>query len=309
MTLHPTIKEMIKVTHEAKNLPMSKTPLAEIRKSPARLKRLMGEPMPLAKVMNHIIPTDQRNMLMRLYYPEENKLLPLLLYFHPGGFVKGDIDTHDPVCRMLSATSGCIVAALNYPLAPENPFPIAIREAKTALHWIIAHPKELSHDGRIAIGGENAGGNLAAVLTHEVRAEVHAPLSFQVLIYPQTDLTCSTLSHQEFEKGYLLEKESIEWYKTQYLGKGGKAEDPRISPLLAPDLSGLPPALIITAEFDPLRDEGEIYAQRLKEAGVPVKLHRYKGMVHGFFQMAGILDDARLAIQEVAETLKTHFNL
>ena len=133
-------------------------------------------------------------------------------------------------------------------------------------------------------------------------------ISFQVLIYPQTDLTCSSLSHQEFDKGYLLEKKSIEWYKKQYLGKEGNPEDPRVSPLFVSDFSSLPPALIITAEFDPLRDEGELYAQKLKEAGVLVKLHRYRGMVHGFFQMGGILDDARQAIQEVGETLKAHFH-
>ena len=308
MPLHPTIKEIIKVTKDSHNLPINKIPLEEMRKSPMRMKRLMGDPVPLAKVMNHIIPTQQGKLLMRLYYPEENKPLPLLLYFHPGGFVKGDIDSHDTVCRSIAQTSGCLVAALNYPLAPENPFPIALREAKTALHWISTHPTEINFDGRIAIGGENAGGNLAAALTLEMRDEVHPHISFQVLIYPQTDLTCSTLSHQEYDKGYLLEKESIEWYKEQYLGKDGDAEDPRVSPLLASDFSALPPTLIITAEFDPLRDEGEIYAQKLQEAGVPVKLHRYNGMVHGFFQMGGILDDARQAIQEVGETLKNHFH-
>lgn len=307
--LHPTIKEIIKVTNESKNLPISKTPIEEIRKGPTRIKRLMGEPRPLAKVMNHIIPTDEGKILMRLYYPDDTKPLPLLLYFHPGSFVKGDIDAHDPLYRSLAEATGCLVAGINYPLAPENPFPKAIHEAKIALHWISARPKELNYDGRIAVGGENSGGNIAAVLTHEVRDEIHPQISFQVLIYPQTDLTCSTLSHQEFDKGYLLEKESIDWYKQQYIGLEHTPEDPRISPLLATDHSSLPPALIITAEFDPLRDEGESYAQKLQEAGVPVTLHRYDGMVHGFFQMGGILDDARLAMQEVGETLKHHFKL
>jgi len=307
--LHPTIKEIIQVTKEANNLPISKISLEEVRRGPMRMKRLMGDPQPLAKVMNHIIPTEHEKLLMRLYYPQENKPIPLLFYFHPGGFVKGDIDAHDPVCRSIAMASGCLVATFNYPLAPENPFPIALLAAKRVLQWISSHPKELGFDGRIAIGGENAGGNLAAALSQEMRKEPSLNISFQVLIYPQTDLTCSTLTHQEFEKGYLLEKESIDWYKEQYLGKEGNPEDPRVSPLLAHDFSSLPPALILTAEFDPLRDEGEQYAQKLRAAGVPVKLHRYEGMVHGFLQMAGILDDARLAIQEIGETLKTHFNL
>jgi len=307
--LHPTLKEIIAVTKEAKNLPISRMSLAEIRKGPMKIKPLSGEPKVMAKVMNHIIRADEGNLLIRLYYPEENKPLPLLLYFHPGGFVKGDIDTHDSVCRSLAAASGLIVASVNYPLAPENPFPKGLKAAKSVLHWLATHPQEISSDGRIAVAGENAGGNLAAVLTHEVKNQPHPKISFQVLIYPQTDLTFSTLSHQEYGSGYLLERDSIEWYKKQYLPPNHDPADPRVSPLFAADFSNLPPALIITAEFDPMRDEGETYAQKLKEKGVPVKLKRYKGMVHGFFQMAGLLDDARLAIAEVGETLKTHFAL
>ncbi|QVL54847.1 MAG: alpha/beta hydrolase [Simkaniaceae bacterium] len=309
MTLHPTLKEIITVTKAANNPPLSRVPLAEIRKGPMKIRPLAGEPKPLAKVMNHIIHHEEGNLLVRLYYPKENTLLPVLLYFHPGGFVKGDIDAHDPTCRALADASGCLIASMNYPLSPENPFPKALNAAKAVLHWISSHPKEISSDGRIAIGGEDAGGNLAAVLTQEVRDEPHPDISFQVLIYPQTDLTCSSLSHLEYGSGYLLEKESIEWYRKQYLDSDHDLTDPRISPLYFPDFSSLPPALILTAEYDPMRDEGESYAQKLKEKGVPVKLKRYKGMVHGFFQMAGLLDDARLAIQEVGETLKAHFKL
>lgn len=305
MTLHPTVQEIITVTKEANNLPLSKLSLSEVRKGPMRLRPLSGEPRPLAKVMNHIIHCKEGNLLIRLYYPEEKKDLPVLLYFHPGGFVKGDIDSHDPVCRALADSSGFLVASLNYPLAPENPFPKALNAAKEALQWIHNHPKELSSDGRIAVGGEDAGGNLAAVLTHEMREII----SYQVLIYPQTDMTCSTPSHQEFASGYLLEKESIDWYKKQYLKNGEDLTDPRISPLFSKDFSSLPPTLIVTAEYDPLRDEGEAYAEKLKGSGAFVVLKRYEGMVHGFFQMSGLLDEARLAIEEVGETLKTHFGL
>lgn len=307
--LHPTLKEMIEVTREANNPPFSRMSLAEIRRGPLKIKPLAGEPKPLAKVMNHIIHTDEGNLLMRLYYPQENKPLPAVLYFHPGGFVKGDIDTHDPICRSLADASGCLIISLNYPKAPEHPYPQAIKAAKEAFLWIAAHPKELGSDGRIAVAGENAGGNLAAVLTHEVRELVKPSISFQVLIYPQTDLTFSTLSHQEFEAGYLLERDSLEWYKKQYLPKNANPESPHISPLFASNFSSLPPALIITAEYDPMRDEGESYAQQLQSAGVPTTLKRYPGMVHGFFQMGGLIEDARLAIEDVGETLKTHFLL
>lgn len=309
MTLHPTFKEIIKVTKAANNPPLSRVPLAEIRKGPMKILPLAGESRPLAKVMNHIIHYKKENLLVRLYYPKANTSLPVFLYFHPGGFVKGDIDAHDPICRTLADASGCLVASMNYPLSPENPFPEALNAAKVVLYWISSHPKEISSDGRIAIGGEDAGGNLAAVLTQEVRDEPHLNISFQVLIYPQTDLTCSMLSHQEYGSGYLLERESIEWYREQYLDGDHDLTDPRISPLYSSDFSSLPPALILTAEYDPMRDEGESYAQKLKEKGISVKLKRYQGMVHGFFQMAGLLDDARLAIQEVGETLKTHFCL
>ncbi|MCB1107785.1 MAG: alpha/beta hydrolase, partial [Chlamydiia bacterium] len=287
--------------------PLSKVPLSEVRKGPMKMRPLAGEPKPLARVMNHIIHGEEGNILMRLYYPKENVSLPTFLYFHPGGFVKGDIDAHDPICRLLAEESGCLVVTINYPLAPENPFPKALRVAKETLHWISTHPKEIRSDGRIAIGGEDAGGNLAAVLTHEVQNEPHPHISYQVLIYPQTDFTCAMLSHQEFGSGYLLEKTSIDWYKSQYLSPDHDLKDPRISPLYAKDFSSLPPALVITAEYDPMRDEGEAYAHKLKQSGVPTILKRYNGMVHGFFQMPGLLDDARLAIQEVGETLKAHF--
>jgi len=307
--LHPTLKEILSVTNEANNLPMSRMSLAEIRNGPMKMKPLSGEPKAMAKVMNHIIRTNEGDLLMRLYYPKDNKPLPVLLYFHPGGFVKGDIDSHDPVCRSIAAASGCLVASINYPLAPENPFPKALTAAKEALQWIATHSTELNSDGRIAVAGENAGGNLAAVLTQEVRENIHPKISFQVLIYPQTDFTFSSLSQQEYSSGYLLERDSIEWYKKQYIPQDQDAMDPRISPLYAHDFSSLPPALIITAEYDPMRDEGETYAQKLKSAGVPTELKRYKGMVHGFFQMEGILDETRLAINHVGETLKTHFSL
>ena len=309
MPIHPAVNEILKITNESNNLPVSRISLKELRNRNRQLNKLMEEPEPLPKIMNHIIPIDKGNIMMRIYYPSETKFLPVLLYFHPGSFVKGDINSHDPVCKSLTHATGCIVISINYPLAPENPFPEAIEQLKEVFHWITSHCKELHCDGRIAIGGEDSGGNLAAVLTQELRNESYSNISFQILIYPQLDLTCSSLSHKEFEKGFLLEKNAIEWYIKQYLGESGNPKDPRASPLLNEDLSLLPPGLIFTAEYDPLRDEGEQYAQNLNNAGVPTRLVRYPGMVHGFFQMNGILDDAREAINQVGQTLREHFSI
>jgi len=308
MTLDPTIKEIIEVTKEANNPPLSKVPLSTVRQGPMKMRPLAGEPVPLAKVMNHIIH-ENGNHLLRLYYPKDDTPLPTLLYFHPGGFVKGDIDSHDATCRALAQTSNCIVVSMNYPLAPENPFPKALDAARSVLYWISSHPKEIGSDGRIAIGGENSGGNLAAVLTHEVKDAPFPDISYQVLIYPQMDFTLSTLSHEEYAAGYLLERDSIEWYRSQYLKNNEDLTDPRISPLYAKDFSDLPPAFIVTAEYDPMQDEGEFYAQKLKDHDVPVEYKKYPGMVHGFFQMAGILDTAKLAISDVGNALKNHFEL
>lgn len=305
--LHPTLKEMIAVTKEAKNPPISHHSLAEIRRGPLKMKPLAGEPKPLPKVMNHLIHTSEGNLLIRLYYPREDRPLPALIYFHPGSFVKGDLDSHDSVCRSLAEASGCLVIAVNYPKAPEHPYPHALRQGKEAVLWIKENAKEIHCDGRLAIGGENAGGNLAAVLSHTLRGQVS--LSCQVLIYPQTDLTFSSNAHQTYGTGYLLERESLEWYKKQYLPKNADSKDPSISPLFAKDFTSLPPTLILTAEYDPLRDEGEDYAQKLAAAGVPTIHQRYEGMVHGFFQMGGIIEEGRLAIETVGKTLKAHFSL
>lgn len=307
MVLHPTIKEILQISKQAHNLPLNQIPLQEIRKSPMRIKRLMGTPVPVENIVNHSIKPYPDHLLLRLYYPKGEAPFPLLLYLHPGGFVKGDVDAYDPVYRTLAQHSGCIVAALNYSLAPEHPFPTALAETKTALHWIVSHQSEIGCDGRVAIGGEEAGGNLAAVVTQEMRDEGRIHLSFQLLICPQTDLTCSSLSHETFATGFLLERTSIDWYKEQYLSETEDTKNPQISPLLATDFSSLPPAFILTAELDPLRDEGETYAHKLKEAGVSVEHHRYEGMVQGFFQMGGVLDIARLAHQKVGKALQTHF--
>jgi acetyl esterase len=307
MSVHPTFEEMVKITKEAKNPPVQRQSLAELRRGPHLIKPLAGEPPPVPRILNHMIESGERQLILRMYYPKDKEKLPILLYFHPGCFVKGDIEAHDIVCRQITLASGCIVASVNYSLAPEHKFPAALEDGYAALDFLAKHAQDVQADGRLAIGGENAGANIAAALTHRLRDERGFELDFQVLIYPQLDLTLSHPSINKYGKGYLLEKEALEWYRSRYLPLQIHPSDPRVSPLFQPKFEGLPPALIITAAFDPLKDEGELYAEKLKRAGVPTTLTCYPGMLHGFFQMGGVIDEGQEAIRQVGDALKQVF--
>lgn len=305
--MHPTFIEMIQVTQEANNPPVQRQSLTELRKGPHLIKPLAGDPPPIPEIMNHMIEGSGRHLILRLYYPKEKQKLPLFLYFHPGCFVKGDIESHDTVCRHLALKSGCIVASVNYSLAPEHPFPAALEDGYAALNWLAQNPDQVHADGRLAIGGENAGANIAAVLAHQLRDEGNIEVDYQVLVYPQTDLTLSHPSCQIYQTGYLLEKKALEWYISKYLPPDIANDDPRVSPLYHSRFEGLPPTLMITAEFDPLKDEGEAYAKKLKAAGVSTTLTCYAGMLHGFFQMGGVIEEGMQAIDEVSMALKGVF--
>lgn len=307
MSVHPTFEEMVKITKEANNPPVQRQSLAELRRGPHLIKPLAGESPPVPRILNHMIESGERQLILRMYYPKDKEKLPILLYFHPGCFVKGDIEAHDIVCRQLALVSDCIVASVNYSLAPEYKFPAPIEDGYAALDFLAKHAQEVQADGRLAIGGENAGGNIAAALTHRLRDERGIELDFQVLIYPQLDLTLSHPSIDRYGKDYLLEKKALEWYRSRYLPTQIEPNDPRVSPLFQPSFEGLPPALIVTAEFDPLKDEGELYAEKLKRAGVPTTLTCYPGMLHGFFQMGGVIDEGHQAIHQVGEALKQVF--
>lgn len=307
MPLHPIYKEMIQVTKEANNLPVRRQTLTELRKVPQLIKPLAGEAPPTARIMNHMIESKDRHLILRLYYPREGEKLPILLYFHPGFFIRGDVDSHDTICRQLAIASDCIVASVNYSLSPEHRFPAPLEDGHAALMWMARNPQEINADGRLAIGGENAGGNLAAALTHRLRDEREIELDFQVLIYPQVDLTLSMPSVEKYGYDYLLEKEALDWYISKYLPPEISRKDPRVSPLFEPSFDGLPKALVITAEFDPLKDEGEAYAKKLKEASIPTIHLCYPGMAHGFFQMGGVIDEGKNALEFVGKTLKEAF--
>lgn len=245
---------------------------------------------------------------LRLYVPPacaKQRDAPALLYIHGGGFVLGSVAAYDGVCRYLAVEAGCIVASLGYRLAPEHEFPAAVDDATAAFAWLSASARELGIDpARIAVGGDSAGGNLAAVVTQQQRARGGPMPAFQLLVYPATELSCSMPSHRLFASGFFLEATTVRWFLKNYLRGPEDIGDVRASPLLAQDFTGLPPAMVLTAGFDPLRDEGEAYVQKLEGARVPV-IHRHDaGMFHGYLSAAGELGVARDALAHAARVLR-----
>jgi acetyl esterase len=231
--------------------------------------------------------------------------LPVYVYFHGGGWVIGDLETHDVVCRQITAESGVCVISVDYRLAPEHRFPASVDDAWAATRWIVAHAADLGVDGaKVAVGGDSAGGNLAAVVALLARDGGSPPIALQVLIYPVTDLSAESQSYTDLADGYMLTRDSMRWFKAQYLTKEEDAADWRVSPLRAPSLAGVAPALVITAGYDPLRDEGEAYARRLREAGVGVDAVCFGGMIHGFVPMGRLIDTAFRGVTLIAGSLR-----
>jgi acetyl esterase len=265
-------------------------------------------PIPMARVEGLEIPGQGGPIPARLYVPGNlpaGAPMPLTIYFHGGGWVIGDLDTHDGVCRFLAAAAGTAVLAIDYRLAPEHPFPAAVEDAWAAFNWALANAAALGADpSRIAVAGDSAGANLAAVTCLLTRAGGGAMPAMQLLIYPPTDAAADLPSRRLFAEGCLLTKADMEAFEECYLPPGSDRADPRASILLAPDLSGLPPAYVATAGFDPLRDEGEAYALRMRGAGVQVALRRHPGLAHSFANHTAISRTARAAMLEAAGALR-----
>ena len=265
-------------------------------------------PRALHQVTDSHIPGPGGDLSVRVYRPSAERPLPALLYYFGGGWTLGSIDTSDGICRDLAAEAGCLVVTVGYRLAPEHPFPSAVHDCHAALRWVADHAGELGADpARLAVGGDSAGGNLAAAVTLLARADGDIALAGQLLVYPNTDQLADDASMRDNADPWLFNHHSVAWYGRHYLTAPGDAENPLASPLRASDLSGLPPALVVTAEYDPLRDQGEAYAARLAAAGVPVDLTRYPGMAHGFFAMTGAVDAARTANLQAAAFLRERF--
>jgi acetyl esterase len=259
---------------------------------------------PVAAVRDHRVPVAGGEIVVRVFTPAGPAPRPGLVYFHGGGWVTGDVETHEGICRHLANGARCVVASVDYRLAPEFPFPAAAEDAYAATRWVAAHAADLGIDARrLAVCGDSAGGNLAAVVALMARDRGGPRLALQVLVYPATDGDLDTPSYRENAEGYILTRDAMRWYWDQYVPDPAARAHPHVSPLRAPSLAGLPAALILTAEYDPLRDDGERYARRLAEAGVPVTLTRYPGMVHSFFRLTNVLDAARRAVAEVTAAL------
>ncbi len=262
---------------------------------------------PIAGVTNRDMQAPGGSLGLRVYTPLGTGPLPLIVFFHGSGFVVCSLDTHDGMCRNLCAGTGCVVVSVNYRLAPEAKFPAAPDDCLAATRWAVENAAALGADpGRVIVAGDSAGGNLAAVTALRIRDEGGPKLLGQLLIYPVTDhYDPGTPSMTENAEGYGLTRAGMIWFWDHYLPDRSHAPDPHASPLRATDLSGLPQTLVVTAEYDPLRDEGELYASRLRQADVPTRMKRWDGMNHGFFFWPGVVDKAGAALDEACHWVKS----
>jgi acetyl esterase len=310
MPLDPQVQAMRERAAATGTPPLYTLSITEARAADlAAIQAAAGTGEQVRHVTDRHIPGPGGDLPIRIYRPADTaEPLPTLVYFFGGGWTLGNLDTSDGVCRSLANAVPCQVITVGYRLAPEHKFPAAVHDCHTAVSWIATNAGDLGADpNRLAVAGDSAGGNLAAAVTLLARDHGTPALTAQVLVYPNTDYRGDTESMRTNNDPVLFNSHSVAWYWSHYLANPDDGRNPLVSPLLAEDLTGLPPALVITAEYDPLRDEGEHYAQRLREAGVPVVATRYPGMVHGFFTMLDILTAARQAHTQVATYLRACF--
>jgi acetyl esterase len=311
MPLHPQARKLLDAMAALGAPPLSSVDAATARKMMEAAPRPPGAAMHINDT--RLIPGPAGDIPVRVYTPygvAGRGPVPVIVYFHGGGWVIGSLASHDGTCRNLAQASGCIVVAVDYRLAPETRYPGAVEDAVAATRWVAEHARSFGGDpARLAVAGDSAGGNLAAVVALVAKAEGGPAIGFQALVYPVTDFNFDTPSYSENAEGYLLSKASMEWFWGHYLGEDtSRGLEPHASPLRAESLEGLPPALVITAEFDPLRDEGNAYARRLADAGVPVEHKEWPGQIHGFFGNPA-LDDGQLAIEHVARAIRDAFGM
>ncbi len=261
------------------------------------------------KISKRMIPGPAGEIPTHIYTPEGNEKLPILIFFHGGGYVLGKLQEFDPLCSYFAAGTPCVVVSVDYRLAPENKYPAAIEDAMAAIKWVNENAALIQGDpDRIVLAGDSAGGNLAAVTTIKIRDEKIAKLSGQILICPWMDeSTHDRDSYRYFGKGLWLSEANVNWCRNHYLENQGQASDPKVSPLLTEDLSNLPPAFIMTAEFDVLRDEAKEYANVLGKAGIDVEYKEFKGMLHDFITVPGLFEKAKEAVEDVCQVLKKMF--
>ncbi len=308
--LNPQAKALLDLIASLGFAPMNELPVEEARQN-YRDRRHGTQPAApeIGTVIDHQVPVKGGGISVRDYRPAtpgaDADPLPALVYYHGGGWTIGDLDTHDTLCRSLCAGSGCAVFSVDYRMGPEHKFPTAVEDAQRALQWVTEKAGDLGvNPERIAVGGDSAGGNLAAVVSLLARDQQGPAPAFQLLIYPAVDQRAGHDSHQRNGEGYLLTRVLMQWFRDQYHNHPDEYLDWRASPLLAHSLAGLPPALVLTAEYDPLVDEGQAYAAALSSAGVPVETISYPGQVHGFITMGKVLDDANHAVDVCARAVR-----
>jgi acetyl esterase len=305
MPLDPQAQKVVDAVTALNLKPIPQSTPDEARESMRTRTAALGPVEDVPAVADHRVPVAGGEITVRVYRPAGHGPHPVLVYYHGGGWVIGDLYTHDGICRSIVNAAGCAVASVDYRLAPEFKYPTAVEDSYAALQWTVANAARLGLDpARIAVGGDSAGGNLAAVMALVARDRRGPRLLLQVLLYPVTDHDFSTPSYRENATGYLLTAEDMRWFWRHYLAREEQGREPTASPLRAKSLADLPPALVITAGCDPLRDEGEAYAQRLREAGTAVTLTQYPGMFHGFARMTRILDQSRVLLGEMAGALR-----
>lgn len=301
MPLHPKVEKLLANLQELGLKPISETPLEDARAYMIESSKLLSPPEPVDSVEDRLIDGPGGKLRVRIYKPQ-GESLPILVYCHGGGWVIGSVDSHDGYCRTLANAAQAIVVSVDYRLAPEDPFPAAAEDVYAATNWAYEIRESLGGGtGPIGIAGDSAGGNLAAVCCLMARDRGGPKIGTQVLIYPILDCDLETSSYRYFADGYFLTRDAMRWFWDQYCRDPQDRKQAYVSPLRAESLADLPPALILTAEFDPLRDEAEAYAKRLQESGVAAKAIRYDGMIHGFTRRFQLLEEAHDALRETAE--------
>jgi len=313
MAVDGDLQMVLKMIEEAGRPPYREVPLAEARAGYQVMVNLLDpEEEPIHRTQDRTIPGPAGDIPIRVYWPRklaEGESLGVFIYLHGGGFVIGDLDTHDPLCRRLCNRGDCIVVSVAYRLAPEYPFPAGGQDCIAAMRWCAAQAGELGGDGqRLAIGGDSAGGNLAAVCALDAR-DNGPDLCLQLLIYPAVAPRMDSPSHAAFGEGHLLTRENMDWFMAQYYGDRDLTEDPAFAPLVAADHGNLAPAEIIVAGYDPLRDEGMAYAEILSAAGVPANLVNYDGAIHAFMQFHGTSAACREAVEHCGAVLQKALTL
>jgi acetyl esterase len=305
VTLDPQAASFLDALNQMPTLPPSDESLIMLRAGFAMMLNASAGTLPdMASITDH----DADGVPIRVYAPSTARDLPIVVYFHGGGWTIGTAREFDYLAQQVAAAANALVVSVDYRLAPEHPFPAALEDAWHALEYTAKHASELGGDGsRLAVMGDSAGGNLAAVCAIQARDAGGPELALQVLVYPVADCDFHTESYRENAAGFLLQAQTMRWFFDCYTRGDADPTDWRIAPLRARDLHGVAPALVLTAEYDPLRDEGEAYARRLQEAGVSVTKHRYDGMIHQFFGMSGVFDASREAVQRVGTALQRAF--